>query len=144
MSILYRALRKEEIDKGNILLPKSDELFVAPNIFPQVFPIIFGDTPEHAARIHQWDGKIPTRGISTTPIKDIAFKKYGQNLGVIAIIDRVNLKRFGITEYKVSEVVPEGVIFAPEDEEVILVYEKDDPFPSEIIIEVVELKSFDP
>ena len=138
MNILYRALRQEEIDQGNILLPKSNEPFVAPNMFPQVFPIIFGDTPEHAARRHQWDGEFKTRGVSTTPLKEIAFNKYGKNLGVIALIDRESLKRFGVTEHSVNDVVPEGVIFAYEDNEIILVYEKDGPFPSEIIIKVVE------
>ena len=140
MNLLYRALRKEEIEKGNILLPKSMEPFKAPLRFPVTFPLTFGDTVSHAIRDHQWDSKFPTRGISTSPLREVAFEKYGKSFGVIANINRDVLVEYGVTEYIVNENIPINEVFAPEDEEIILVYKNEGPLPREINYKVVELE----
>ena len=78
MRYLYRAVRKEEIDAGNILIPKSQEPFRSDPIFGTMdmnFPIEFGSVT-NAIRHHQWQKErpypwqkeqIPTSGVSTTP-----------------------------------------------------------------------------
>jgi len=80
MRYLYRAVRKEEIDAGNIL-PKSQEPFRSDPIFgtdDMIFTaegIEFGSV-RNAIRHHQWQKErpypwqkeqIPTSGVSTTP-----------------------------------------------------------------------------
>lgn len=140
MDILYRALNSEEIKAGGILLPKSQDPFVAPLGFPVPFPAMFGETENHAVRDHQRDGIFPTRGVSTTTLKDIAFNKYGKKLGTIAIINRAALKNLGIKEFVVSEILSKGEILHPGDDEVILTYDEDGALPKEIIIEIVKIE----
>jgi len=65
---LYRALRQTEI-KRRVFIPKIPLApFVDSPRFPQVFPLRFGDWPEHAVRAQQWDSdRFPTSGVSTAP-----------------------------------------------------------------------------
>ncbi len=133
MSFLYRALRPLEIEKGYILIPKSNESFLACEKFPMPFPIPFGQTEIGAIKDHQFNGKYPTRGVSTTFDKKIALSKYCPDNGVVAIICRVTCAKIGIKEYIVKDHLAVSDILHPEDEEVILVLEKNGAFPKERI-----------
>ena len=81
---LYRALRKEEIEAGNILIPKEQETFKK---LPRLgidtrLPFVMGETEEHAVRQHQWQQKgFLTSGISTTPHFERA-KYYKEKFGL--------------------------------------------------------------
>ncbi|MCP4491751.1 MAG: hypothetical protein GY820_31260 [Gammaproteobacteria bacterium] len=139
MNFLYRALNLEEITAGNILIPKSQNTFIGEQRFPITFPMVFGPTENHAVREHQWDGDFETRGISTSLNKNIVIEKYGAKHGVIAVISRIKLKEHKVKEIIVSSVLHENEILHPEDEEVILIYEKDGTFPKEIISEIIAI-----
>lgn len=138
---LYRALRKEEIGAGNILIPKSQDTFSRPARFgiDMRFPIeLHSET--NAVRQHQWKQKgLPTSGISTTPHLERA-KNYNKN-GVIVKIDRHSLTKFGIKEYDVDKYLILEDIACPEDDETILVNEDRASFPKEIIQAVLKLTS---
>ena len=136
---LYRALRREEINSGYILMPKSQEPFPAEARLgiDTRLPFQLGPTEGHAVNQHQWKQHgFPTRGISTTPHIERA-QFYAQANKVVVAIDRKVLSLYGIKEYIVKEWAIE--IAVPEDDEVILVMEKDGPFPKEIISEVILL-----
>jgi len=137
---LYRALRKEEIEAGNILIPKEQEPFKK---LPRLgidtrLPFVLGETEEHAIRQHQWQQKgFLTSGISTTPHFERA-KFYARD-GVVVKINRSLFNKHGIKEYVVKEYLkkfPEDIA-VPDDEEIILVKEDGKPFPKEIIEEVI-------
>ena len=134
---LYRALRPEEITRG-VLIPKSREPFVADPILPLVLPFTLGERPEHAVRAHQWNGRYPTSGVSTTPHLKRA-EYYAQHHRTIASIAVDRLAASGIQMFRVSECIDFSLIFAPEDDEVILVYPDAECFPKEIIADVFEL-----
>ena len=134
---LYRALRPEEITRG-VLIPKSREPFVADPILPLVLPFTLGERPEHAVRAHQWNGRYPTSGVSTTPHLKRA-EYYAQRHRTIARIAVERLAASGIQTFRVSEHVDSSLIFAPEDDEVILVCPDAECFPKEIIADVFEL-----
>lgn len=138
MNFLYRALRKIEIESDYVLIPKSQSPFVAEQRFPATFPIMFGPIERHAVRDHQWDGKYPTRGVSTSLNIEVA-KTYSREHGVIVKISRAELKEFGIKEYIVNEILPANEIVKPKDEEVILVQDKDGNLPKEIIVEIIQI-----
>ncbi len=137
---LYRALRKEEIEAGNILIPKEQETFKK---LPRIgidtrLPFVMGETEEHAVRQHHWQQKgFPTSGISTTPHFERA-KYYAGKDGVIEKIDRSLFNKYGIKEYVVKEYLGKFLedIACPEDDEVILVKEDGGDFPKKIIKEV--------
>ena len=139
---LYRALRKEEIDAGNILIPKSQEPFRS---YPRFgidtrFPIVLRDTEEHAVRQHQWkQSGFPTSGVSTTPHFEKA-KFYARD-GIIVKINRQLFSKYRIKEYIVKKYLGkfQDDIAAPEDDEIILVQENGAPFPKEIIEKVVKI-----
>ncbi len=138
---LYRALRKEEINAGCILIPKSQDPFAA-EIRLEVdtrFPWTFGVTEEHAVNQHQWNQNgFPTRGISTTPHIERA-RFYAQVNKVIISIDRELLSKYGIKEYVVKEWISNLDVAVPEDDEVILVMNDDGAFPEKIISEIIRL-----
>lgn len=134
----YKALRKEEIDAGNILIPKSQGPFRSDPYFgiDMYFPIEFGSVT-NAIRQHQWKQRgFPTSGVSTTPHFERA-KFYAKRNGVIVKIDRQSLTKFGIIEYDVDEYLKPGEIAVPDDDEIILVKEDGGSFPKEIIVEVI-------
>ncbi|PIW34158.1 MAG: hypothetical protein COW28_00725 [bacterium (Candidatus Ratteibacteria) CG15_BIG_FIL_POST_REV_8_21_14_020_41_12] len=139
---LYRALRKEEVNAGNILIPKSQGPFRShPRLSIDTnLPFWLGERKEYAIRQHQWQQSgFPTSGISTTPHFERA-KFYAQD-GVIVKIDRQLFGKYSIKEYVVKEYLekfPEDIA-APEDDEIILVKEDDGPFPKEVIKEVIRL-----
>jgi len=139
MNILYRALRPKEIAAGGILIPKCNDSFVAPLRVPFPSGDCVGMNTKHAVRDQQLDGKLPTRGVSTTTSKEIAFEKYGKKHGIIAVIDRGKLKSYGIREYVVKAILQPEFITYPEDEEIILVQEQDGSFPKEIIMELIDI-----
>ena len=141
MDILYRALRLEEINAGGILIPKETKSFLALLRCGFLTGDCLGMTENHAVKDHQSNGKIPTRGVSTTTLKKIAFEKYSKKHGVVALIDRNKLKQFKIKEYVVKKILHPSQIFNPEDDEVILVYEKDGAFPKKIITEVIDINA---
>lgn len=141
---LYRALRKEEIDEGCILIPKIIESFRKHPRLPISLPFNLGECEEYAVRQHQWDGEgipdDPTAGISTTPHLERA-KKYARE-GMIVKIDRSLFERCSIKEYSVNEWLsnrPEDIA-VPGDNEVILVNEKG-VFPKEIIVELIRVEN---
>ena len=138
MNFLYRALRKLEIESGYVLIPKSQEPFVSEQRFPATFPIMFGLIERHAVREHQWDGKYPTRGVSTSLNIEVA-KSYSKEHGVVVKISREKLREFGIKECVVNEILPADEIVKPKDEEVILVQDTDGNFPREIIVEIIQI-----
>ncbi|MCB2141163.1 hypothetical protein KQH27_00480 [bacterium] len=141
MKILYRALRKEEIDAGGVLIPKEATSFLAPFRCDFQCGDNIGMTEKHAVIDHQTNGLIPTRGVSTTTSKKIAFEKYSKRFGVVALINRSILRNFGIKEYVVNKILHQSQILHPEDDEVILVYEKDGEFPREIISEIIDINA---
>jgi hypothetical protein len=135
---LYRALRSVEIQEGNILIPKSTEKFASDPRFgiDTVFPISFGSS-ENAARQHNWNQNgYPTRGISTTPFYERALFYAERNNSPIAKIDTANFDKLGIEIYFVRDL--KHGIAVPEDDEHILIYEKDGAFPHEIIVEILK------
>ncbi len=141
---LYRALRKIEIENSNILIPKifSDNKFIAAPVFgiDTTFPIDLGSSA-NAVRQHQWNQNgLPTKGISTTPIFERALF-YAQTNKIIVKIDTSKFEKFGINVYDVNEILGfrPSDIAVPEDNEIILVYEKKGSFPKEIIIDVIEI-----
>jgi hypothetical protein len=137
MKYLYRALRKEEIDAGNILIPKSQGPFRSDRCFgiDMYFPIEFGSVT-NAIRQHQWKQKgFQTSGVSTTPHFERA-KFYAERNGVIVKIDCQSLSKYGIIEYDVDGYLKPGEIAVPEDDEIILVREEGGSFPKEIIVGV--------
>jgi hypothetical protein len=141
---LYRALRQEEIEAGNILIPKSQEPFEAnPRLgIDTRLPFIIGPTKEHAIRQHQWNQKgYPTRGISTTPHIERA-KFYAKSNRVIAKLDCKLFEKYKISEFVVKDwigIFPSDIA-VPEDDEVILVMEDNDSFPKEITCDLLLLK----
>lgn len=141
MNILYRALNKEEIKAGGILIPKETTTFLAPLRCGFQVGDNIGMTEEHAVIDHQNNGKIPTRGVSTTTSRKIAYEKYSKKLGMVALIDRSKLKEYGIKEYVVKDTLHSSKILHPEDEEVILVSEIDGEFPKEIITKVIQIST---
>jgi hypothetical protein len=143
MNYLYRALRLEEIDKGCILIPKSQNPF---RVHPRLgidtrLPFKLGEQEEYAVRQHQWQQKgFTTSGVSTTPHLDRA-KHYAQKEKIIVKINRDLLPQYDIKEYIVKEWLkghPEDIAI-PEDDEVILVSENVDNFQKEIIKEIIKL-----
>ena len=140
---LYRALRSEEIEAGNILIPKGQGPFTAhPRLgIDTRLPFVLVATEEHAVRQHQWKQRgFPTSGVSTTPHIDRA-RFYAQTNQVIVKIDRSLLKHCGVREYDVSGLLasfPEDISI-PEDDEVILVSDEDGLFPNEVIVDVIWL-----
>jgi hypothetical protein len=107
-------------------------------MLPLVLPFTLGERPEHAVRAHQWDGRYPTSGVSTTPHLKRA-EYYAQRHRTIARIAVECLAASGIQTFRVSEHVDPSLIFVPEDDEVILVCPNAECFPKEIIADVFEL-----
>jgi hypothetical protein len=139
---LYRALREEEINSEFILIPKNTDEFKSDPRFgiDMKFPIKFY-CEENAVRQHQWQQNgFPTRGISTTPLLERA-KFYAQKNKIIVKIDTSLFSELGIKTYDVNKILGfrESDIAVPEDNEIILVYEKDGKFPSEIIVETIKI-----
>ena len=132
---LYRALRREEIDAGCILIPKSQEPFRANLRLPFKLPAQLGETVAHAIRDHQDHGKFPTGGVSTTPFYRRALH-YAQRQRTIVRIDVTALSSRGVKRYRVADFVEPEFIAEPEDDEVILVYEDASDFPDGCIAEV--------
>jgi hypothetical protein len=137
--LLYRALRPEEISRG-VLIPKSCGPFVAEPRLPQVLPFTLGERPEHAVRAHQWKGRYPTSGVSTTPHLKRA-EHYAQRHRTIAKISVERLGQFQVQTFRVSDYVHASQICVPEDDEVILVCSDAECFPKEIITDIFELSS---
>jgi hypothetical protein len=142
---LYRALRDAEIKAGCILIPKSQEPFRAGLRFPVVFPDTFGETKEHAVRDHQdfeWKKEFSapdTRGASCTTEWSVALRYAAKNKIVVSI-DESKCDSLGIRRYVVRDIVHSKLIIHPEDEEVILVSDKEDgAFPKEIVSEVIDI-----
>lgn len=140
---LYRALRSVEIEADNSLIPKESLEFKSDPIFgiDTTLPFKFY-CEENAVRQHQWQqAGLPTRGISTTPFYARALF-YAQSNKVIVKIDTSLFDDLGIITFDVNEVLGErpSDIAVPEDNEIILVYEKNGNFPSEIIAEVTKIQ----
>ncbi len=142
---LYRALRDAEIKAGCILLPKTQKAFRSGLRFPMVFPDTFGETEEHAVRDHQdadWKKNDPTRdtrGASCTTDLSVA-EHYAEKLKIVVRIDESKCRSLGIRRYVVRDIVPSQSIIHPEDEEVVLVSDKEDgAFPKEIVSEVIDI-----
>src|SRR5262249_3397759 len=135
---LYRALRDVEIEAGFVLIPKSQAPFRALPRLPLVLPFRLGETDDHAVREQQWDGKFLTRGVSCTTEWSVALR-YGAKTKIIVRIDESKCDLFGIRRYRVRDHVPSELIIHPDDEEVILVWDKDGAFPKEIVSEVIDM-----
>lgn len=139
---LYRALRLVEIEARYALIPKSTEPFATNPIFgvDMVFPIGFG-SEINAVRQHQWkQNGFHTRGISTTPFLDRA-KFYAAENHIIAKIDTSLFLELGIQILNVNERLGERPyeIACLEDNEMILVYDKDGEFPPEVIVDIIHI-----
>jgi hypothetical protein len=135
---LYRALRQDEIEAGFVLIPKSQTAFRAHPKLPLVLPVYLGEAEEHAVRDHQCDGQYLTRGVSCTTEWTVALR-YARASNVIVSIDEAVCERLGIRRFRVREHTPLELIIHPEDEEVILVYDKNGVFPKEIVTAVFEI-----
>lgn len=139
---LYRALGKIEIEGGYVMIPKSVLEFKSDPVFgiDTTFPFSFY-SEDNAVRQHQWEQNgLPTRGISSTPIFDRALF-YAQTNKIIIKIDTSLFDKLGIRTFDVNEILGfrKSDIAVPDDNEIILVYEKDGPFPSEIINEIIKI-----
>jgi hypothetical protein len=132
---LFRALRDVEIAAGNILIPKSQAPFVAHPILPITLPFQLGESAIHAVRIHQMNGKFPTRGVSCTTDWNIALR-YAERSKVVVRIREDILESHGIRRYRVRDHVPPSQVEHSDDEEVILVCDREGPFPKEIVEKV--------
>ncbi len=117
---LFRALRKDEIEAGNVPIPKGQKLFEDINFTGVVF--------DHQA------GKL-TLGVSTTPDLDRA-RVYARD-GVVIKINREKIRELQIKELEINKILRSERISKPEDQEVILTRNNPDPFPSEIVEEVI-------
>ena len=135
---LYRALNVAEIEAGYVLIPKSQAPFRAPPRLPNELPFTLSETEENAAREHQWDGKFPARGVSCTTKWTVAVR-YAAKKKIMVCIDESKCERFGVRRIRVCDIVPLKLIIHPEDEEVILVFDKDGALPKEIISEVIDV-----
>ena len=138
-AFLYRALRPEEISRG-VLIPKACGPFLADPMLPLVLPFTLGKRPEHAVRAHQWEGRHPTSGISTTPHLERA-KHYAQRHRMISRISVARLAEYQFQTFCVADYVDESLICVPEDDEVILVCPDVESFPAEIISETFDISS---
>jgi hypothetical protein len=141
---LFRALRKIEIEENNILIPKQNNTneFKAAPVFgiDMTFPIDLGST-RNAVRQHQWNQNgLPTRGISTTPSYERSLF-YAQTNRIIVKIDTSLFEKFNIKTYDVNEILGlrTSDIAVPEDNEIIITYDKEGAFPKEIIAEIIEI-----
>ncbi|AUD06993.1 hypothetical protein [Spirosoma pollinicola] len=138
---LYRALRRAEIEAGYKLIPKGTMEFVAePRLDLDVFPMVFG-SETNAIRHHQWkQNGFTTRGISATPHYERALF-YAKRNKVVVRIDTEHFQSLGIRTFDVNESLRERPheIAVPEDDEIILVYEKDGEFPAQIITDVTHI-----
>ena len=148
-AILYRGLRKEEIERGFVLIPKAQKPFLAHPRLPIVLPFVLEERIEYAVREHQWvepDESDPNRrpralfetsGVSTTPKRERAVH-YASH-GIIVRIQTENFEQLGIKALSVAEHVHSSLISEPLDEEIVLVYQDGQPLPREIIVEVIKL-----
>jgi hypothetical protein len=123
--ILYRALRKEEIESG-LLIPKHYAPFISGPHLPNKLPLNLGSELKHAVHAHTLNGIIPTRGVSCTRHWKVA-EFYAQTNRVIATIDEQTCHLLGIRTYCVADILEPELIQKP-DQEVILVSDTDDPF----------------
>ena len=144
---IYRGLRHEEIIAGCVLIPKAQRPFLAHPRLPITLPFNLGENLEHAVREHQWVEKeetsgelkplFETSGVSTTPHYYRAMH-YAKNK-VIVKIDTIVFEMVGILAYVVSDYIDRDRICVPEDDEIILVCGKENPFPKKIVAEIVLL-----
>jgi hypothetical protein len=136
---LYRALRPEEISRG-ALIPKACGPFLADPMLPLVLPFTLGKRPDHAVRAHQWEGRYPTSGISTSPHLERA-KHYAQHHRMIARISVARLAEYQVQTFRVADYVDKSLICVPEDDEVILVCPDVENLPVGIISEIFDMLS---
>lgn len=129
---LFRGLRVEEVAAGNVPLAKGVGPFLANPRLPIRLPFILGERIEHAVREHQWSGRYPTSGISTSLLFERACF-YGAQTRVVVEIDTARFGELGIAAYKVSDYVDHEFIVCPEDQEVILCYNEGQPLPHQVI-----------
>jgi hypothetical protein len=134
---LYRALRKEEIEAGCVLIPKQQRAF---QDWPMLgldttLPFYLGPAEKYAINHHQRGQE--TRGISTTPIFERA-KYYASKNKTIVKISRRKLKKNNIKEIIVEESGSFKIV--PEDHEVILIKLDDEPWSVDIIEEVIRIE----
>jgi hypothetical protein len=132
-AVLFRGLSEAEVQAGCIPLPKRRQPFLAHPRLPIKLPFVLGERIEHAVREHQWSGKYPTSGISTSPIFERACF-YGSQTRVVVEIDTARCGELGIAAYKVSDYVDDEFIICPEDQEVILCYSEGQPLPQQVIL----------
>ncbi len=134
---LYRALRKEEIEAGIVIIPKQQRSF---EDWPQIgiditLPFVLGPTEKYATNHHQLGQE--TCGISTTPIFERA-KFYAKKNKIIVKISRSKLKKYNIKEIDVNE--SGSFVIVPEDQEVILIKLDNEPWPTDVIQEIIKIE----
>lgn len=130
--MLFRGLAPVEVQERCIPIAKKQQPLLAHPRLPSRLPFILGERIEHAVREHQWCGKYPTSGISTSPLFDRA-AFYGRSTGVVVEIDTTTFGELGIAAYKVSDYVDDEFIVCPEDQEIILCYREGQPLPQEAV-----------
>jgi hypothetical protein len=135
---LYRALRPDEIAAGCVPIPKSHAEFLAPPRLPNVLQVKLGPSIEHALREHQWLGRYQTRGVSATTRLEVAIRYAGHSRVVIRMVSE-QLASHGIELYRVADYLPESLIEALGDDEVVLVRAVDGPYPGECVAEIIRL-----
>lgn len=135
---LYRALRDDEIEAGNVLIPKSQAPFRAHAKLPLVLPFRLGECEVNAIRDHQRDGEFLTRGVSCTREWGVALR-YAAKSRVIVLIDEAKCRLYGIHCRCVRDYLPLEQILHPEDEEVILVSDRDGLLPKQIVASVIRI-----
>jgi hypothetical protein len=146
--VLHRALNADEIDQGYVIVPKSRSAFLAaPRIdIDSHMPFSFAVSEQNAIRQHQWkqDG-FRTRGVSTTPHLNRAIAYAGRH-GYIVKIDRQIAGQRQVVEFDVNERLAEHPedIACQEDDEIILVLDRDGDWPEDIIVGVLTVVAMNP
>ena len=144
---LYRGANSKLYNRNNgSLIPKAlGKSFKSHPIydFSRYGNATYGESEINAVNQHQEDSsKIPTSGISTTPIFENAHRyalhdgKY--STGFMYKIDTTLFDEYQVRAYVVADYATSPAI--PGDEEIILVANDNQDLPREIIVEVIEVK----
>jgi hypothetical protein len=99
---LFRALRREGVDAGNLLIPRTTTAFLARPRLPITLPFRLGPAVGHAVKNHQEAGLYATSGVSTTPHFERARSVYAAKEHVVVRIEVAGLERFGIQFFRVA------------------------------------------
>ncbi|HNV23759.1 MAG TPA: hypothetical protein PLH56_05425 [Candidatus Omnitrophota bacterium] len=143
MSYLYRGLRQEEVDNGQ-LIAKEQGVFAQHPKLPICLPFSLEKNIINAVINHQKNNGLNeynTSGVSTSTEIEIAKKyatEYYRRDGYVAYISRDKLRKYNIFEFDVKADCPE--VANPEDHEVILYDNVGGAMPKEVIEKIEKIQ----